>query len=786
MVVLGTLLLGLVLLGIRPVPVHAATSFTFTAAGDYGSLLTGTRGAQVLAKIRTLSSDFHLALGDLRYNTMSATTWCQTFKSSLNDVVLIVGNHDDGDTDPGPMNTFDYACPFSVLGVPLISGPHQGNIDPSGKAAYGYDYAFEYPATNPIAKFIMVDPLLKYYCCGFPVPTSYAYSVGSAEYNWVSSQIDDAKSRGLWTVVGEHYNAFNNNGQQGYSTSQDLVDLLYAKRVDLLLTGHEHNYQRTVQLKDCTNKNITSCTIVNPRGAGPYARGAGTVYSVIGTGGDDQFVCCSVVNSPWAAGAYGSFGVVKFVVTDTSITGSFQAAIGSYTDSFSVANALTGNFAMSPLTPVVNQSVTFNGSASGGIIPYSFAWNFGDGGAGMGRTITHAYTMAQEFNVTLTITDTSNPFQTDTKTRLVIVTSPPFDYSLSNSGGIVVRQGGSGTSTITATLNTGTSEPVTLSCIRSSLPAGSSCLFNPDSLTPTGSSILTLSSTPLTPLGSYIVKVTSSPSGSTTTPTAFTLIVQGPPPDFIISAVSPVGFISGLTGTSTITLTPLNGFHTSIDLAATVDPSTGLTVSFNPSSLYGNTPSTATFSSGTQGTYIVTVAGTSGSLIHTTNVVVTVAGSDTPDFTIATSVTSLTITADNPGTATITVVPKYGFDNIVDLTTTASPTGPAVMLSRTSISGSGSATVTTNIGNDTVAGTYTVTILGKSGNLSNKAQITVIVNRATSQTHPPNIDSGNTNGMIRGLVLYTFFYPLMSVLVIVVIGLLVTILVVVKMRKLKQ
>src|SRR5438445_12355468 len=171
---------------------------------------------------------------------------------------------------------------------------------------------------------------------------------------------------------------------------------------------------------------------------------------------------------------------------------------------------------MSPSSPVVNQSVTFNGSASGGIIPYSFEWNFGDGRAGMGRTITHAYMSAQEFNVTLTITDTSNPPQTATKTTLVIVTSPPFDYSLSNSGGIIIRQGGSGTSTITATLNSGTSHPVTLSCVGSSLPAGASCLFNPDSLTPTGSSILTLSSTPFTPLGSDIVQVTSSPSGRTT------------------------------------------------------------------------------------------------------------------------------------------------------------------------------------------------------------------------------------------------------------------------------
>src|SRR5437879_13842300 len=111
MVVLGTLLLGLVLLGIRPVPVHAATSFTFTAAGDYGSLLTGTRGAQVLAKIRALSPDFHLAPGDLRYNTLSATTWCQTGKASCSNVVLMGGDHDNGRTDQGARNTFDYHCP---------------------------------------------------------------------------------------------------------------------------------------------------------------------------------------------------------------------------------------------------------------------------------------------------------------------------------------------------------------------------------------------------------------------------------------------------------------------------------------------------------------------------------------------------------------------------------------------------------------------------------------------------------------------------------------------------
>src|SRR5213594_187780 len=122
---------------------------------------------------------------------------------------------------------------------------------------------------------------------------------------------------------------------------------------------------------------------------------------------------------------------------------------------------------------------------------------------------------------------------------------------------------------------------------------------------------------------------------------------------------------------------------------------------------------------------MVTITGTSGPVTHTTNVAVTVTAPapGTPDFTLTTSVDSLTITAGNSGTAKITLDPKYGFDNTVDLTITAAPIGPAVTLSRTSISGKGSATVTINVSNDSVSGTYTVTVLGTSGNLAHKAQI---------------------------------------------------------------
>ena len=148
---------------------------------------------------------------------------------------------------------------------------------------------------------------------------------------------------------------------------------------------------------------------------------------------------------------------------------------------------------------------------------------------------------------------------------------------------------------------------------------------------------------------------------------------------------------------------------------------------------------------------MVTITGTSGPVTHTTNVAVTVTAPapGTPDFTLTTSVDSLTITAGNSGTAKITLDPKYGFDNTVDLTITAPPIGPAVTLSRTSISGKGSATVTINVSNDIVSGTYTVTVLGTSGNLAHKAQITVTISGATSQTQSDTSSNPSKSNIFR-------------------------------------
>ncbi len=69
--------------------------------------------------------------------------------------------------------------------------------------------------------------------------------------------------------------------------------------------------------------------------------------------------------------------------------------------------APVANFTSSPEKPEVHETVTFNATASydpnGQIV--SWDWNFNDGNVGSGEVVTHAYTEAGTYNVTLTVED---------------------------------------------------------------------------------------------------------------------------------------------------------------------------------------------------------------------------------------------------------------------------------------------------------------------------------------------------------------------------------------------
>jgi len=210
------------------------------------------------------------------------------------------------------------------------------------------------------------------------------------------------------------------------------------------------------------------------------------------------------------------------------------------------------------------------------------------------------------------------------------------DFSLSCSpASVTVQQGNSGTSTCTVTSSGGFSSAVSLSC--SGLPAGVSCAYNPGAVTPPANgsvnSTLTVSVGGSVPTGGYSFQAVGTDGSSTRTFNMSLTVTGAPVPDFGISASpSSVGVAQGGTGTSTITVSSLNGFSSAVDLGASGLP-TGVSASFAPGSVTppsgGSATSTLTFTASataSTGTFTVTVTGTSGSLVHSTNISLTVTG----------------------------------------------------------------------------------------------------------------------------------------------------------------
>ncbi len=316
------------------------TNFTFVAAGDWGF----TPAAQAnWSSIHNSGANFVLALGDLSYGQTSDQNWCNSFKSSLNDVELITGNHDSGESSGDDIARMVQSCPFTLgrQGVTIIPGSKPG-------FAYGYEYAFDYPAGNPIARFIMIAPGITFASSQAGFSETWSYKVGDAHYTWVGNTIDDARAKGIrWVIVASHKPCLTDGSNHACEAGTDIMNLLIAKKVDLWLSGHNHDYERSAQLAfseacpsslfDLTLNSFNAACVASP---GPtYLEGLGTVVMVQGTGGESQGMLGNPCCSPqyFTAADASSFGYTRWTVTPSSITGQFVPTSGPFTDSFSIA-----------------------------------------------------------------------------------------------------------------------------------------------------------------------------------------------------------------------------------------------------------------------------------------------------------------------------------------------------------------------------------------------------------------------------------------------------------------
>lgn len=370
-----------------------------TAAGDYSA---SSAAAAVFGRIGTIKPDFHVALGDLSYGvTGEEQSWCDLVTANTGagfPFELIAGNHESNGLN-GNINDFSACLPNQLPGI---------------VGTYGRQYYVDVPEINPIARFVFISPGIEFR------DGWWDYSAGSSRYNWAAAAIDGARAASIpWVVAGVHMPCLS-MGNYVCPSGEAINNLLVSKKVDIVLNGHEHLYQRTKQLSLGTN-----CTGITQ---GTYnascvsdadnslSKGAGTVFATVGTGGTAlRNVNTADTEAPYFAAYSGlnlnpSHGLLDVRFTDTSLTAQFVATSGAFTDSFTIATG-AGDSNAPPVASFTNActelSCSFDGSGStdsDGTIA-SYAWNFGDGTTANTAIAQKNYSAVGSYNVTLTVTD---------------------------------------------------------------------------------------------------------------------------------------------------------------------------------------------------------------------------------------------------------------------------------------------------------------------------------------------------------------------------------------------
>ncbi|OGC49922.1 hypothetical protein A2716_01000 [candidate division WWE3 bacterium RIFCSPHIGHO2_01_FULL_40_23] len=334
--------------------VLSSSVFTFTAGGDTDA---NSEATIVLNNIAASQGAFHLHLGGMSFNTITPEqSWCNyvnfydypknsTPRFPFGFPYEIVSGETEDNGPYGLIDNFASCLPHSGTAF----GPLPGG------SLYAKEYYFDYAG---LARIILISPDLTF------GSETYDYSSG-AHRTWLTNTIDSARSQNIpWVVVGMHKNCIT-MGVKSCEISQSLMNLLIEKKVDLVLQGGEHSYQRSKQLAinpNCTgvSANTYNSDCVTEDGLdGELTKDAGTVFVIVGTtGAGFQGVNTSDSEAPYFArwmgnannvsicnnptsGCTARKGFLKATVTDTQLVANYVGVTnGNFSDGFTISAPL--------------------------------------------------------------------------------------------------------------------------------------------------------------------------------------------------------------------------------------------------------------------------------------------------------------------------------------------------------------------------------------------------------------------------------------------------------------
>lgn len=226
--------------------------FSFTAFGDHGIAPDSQKNVQNIVRERPA---FHVLLGDISYANGNQPVWDDYFRqiepmAATIPTMPVLGNHENEKLKMGEA------------------------VQPIGYVAY-------------LARFALPGK-----------ETWYAFSVGSARFlglnsddpknpeqlRWLEEELRRARrDRSVgWVIVLQHHPLFGSTKGRGDNAplAETLQPFFDRYHVDLVLSGHDHHYERQHPLRG------TEIVQTTPS---PYQKGRGTLYLTQGGGGKSLY-----------------------------------------------------------------------------------------------------------------------------------------------------------------------------------------------------------------------------------------------------------------------------------------------------------------------------------------------------------------------------------------------------------------------------------------------------------------------------------------------------------------
>ena len=294
--------------------------FNFAAAGDWGCT---SHTIDTVNNIVDKNPELILGLGDYEYYGDDADCWLEIVEPIDDKMKIAIGNHE---------------------------------VEEESKLTQYMEY---FGLSNQYYSF-------DYQNVHFTVMSDYVSDeIGSEQYIFVQNDLAKAAADPNidWIIVAHHEHPYASTKNEIIHTANKLKKVYHPLfeqyKVDLVLQGHQHNYQRTYPIKYDSDTPISP--IITDRNRNTYTNPEGQIFLTIGTAGASLH-SLNGNKAPYLITAQDEvYGFLNVDVTmdnnggTTVLVGTFYSnddgASGEMTDQFTITKSAEGNLSLRPSPP---------------------------------------------------------------------------------------------------------------------------------------------------------------------------------------------------------------------------------------------------------------------------------------------------------------------------------------------------------------------------------------------------------------------------------------------------